>query len=182
MPLPADRFGEGLALVHQRLYQLTWKEHVGYVYDAGTLALVDSFRYQGEGWGLTTDGTSLIMSNGGPTLQWVNPQTFQVTRIDTVRDGTAPLSMLNELEYVAGKVYANVYQSDWIVRINAATGRIERWYDFSGILPAQQRTSRTDALNGIAYDAADSTFLVTGKRWPSLYVVRLRDAHGLTER
>jgi len=174
-PLAANRFGEGLALLRGKLYQLTWKAQVGYVYDASSLVRTDSFSYAGEGWGLTTDGTSLIMSNGGPTLQWLDPTTFRVTRVDTVRDGTSPVPMLNELEYVDGAVYANVYQSDWIIRIDARTGAVLQWYDLSGILPASRRTARTDVLNGIAYNPADSTFLVTGKRWPLLFTVRWRD-------
>jgi len=173
--LPANRFGEGLALLNGKLYELTWKAQVGYVYDTASLARIDSFHYAGEGWGLATDGASLIMSNGGPTLQWLDPETYRVIRVDTVHEGTAPLQMLNELEYVHGAVYANVYQSDWIVRIDPATGTVLQWYDFGGILPASKRTPRTDVLNGIAYNPADSTFLITGKRWPLLFAVRLRE-------
>jgi glutamine cyclotransferase len=173
LALPPSRFGEGLALVGARLYQLTWQTHIGYVYDATTLRLVDSFPYEGEGWGLTSDGTSLIMSDGTETLRFIDPRTYRVIRRVVVRDGQSPLSQVNELELVHGLLLANVYQSDWIVIIDPATGQILRWIDCADLLPARLRTLRTDVLNGIAYDDAQRRLFVTGKRWPRLFELRL---------
>ena len=171
--LPPSRFGEGLALVGARLYQVTWQTHIGYVYDAATLRIVDSFPYEGEGWGLTSDGTSLIMSDGTGTLRFIDPRTYRVIRRVVVRDGRSPLSRVNELELVAGLLLANVYQSDWIVVIDPQTGQILRWIDCADLLSAQLRTPRTDVLNGIAYDSVQRRLFVTGKRWPKVFEVRL---------
>jgi glutamine cyclotransferase len=171
--LPVSRFGEGLALFGDRLYQLTWQSHVGYVYDLATLARVDSFTYGGEGWGLTADGTSLIMSDGTDTLRFLDPRTYQVIRQVSVRDGDSPLRKINELEMVRGAVLANVYQSDWVVVIDPSTGQTRRWIDLVGLLPEKSRTLATDVLNGIAYDPEQDRLFVTGKRWPTLFEVRL---------
>ena len=171
--LPADRFGEGLALHDGRLYQLTWKSGVGYVYDPATLTPVDSFSYTGEGWGLTSDGSALIMSDGTATLRFLDPATKQVVREVTVRDKGSELQQLNELEYVHGELLANVYQGDWIVRIDLTTGEVLQWIDFAGILPDDRRSSATDVLNGIALVEANGHLLVTGKLWPTLFEIRL---------
>ena len=176
--LPSDRFGEGLALLGDRLYQLTWKSKVGYVYDLNTLALLDSFAYDTEGWGLTTDGTSLIMGDGTSTLRVLDAETFEVTGEVEVRDGTSPLGALNELEYVNGQVFANVYRSDWIVRIDLESGTVLEWIDLAGILPAKQRTPVTDVLNGIAYLDDTGHLLVTGKLWPTMFELQLDWAPG----
>jgi glutamine cyclotransferase len=175
-PLPDDRFGEGLALLDGRLYQLTWTSEVAYVYDAATLAPLDSFGYTGEGWGLATDGTSLIMSDGTATLRFRDPATFAVVREVTVRDGNSPLTMLNELEYARGELYANVYPSDYIVRIDPASGAVREWIDLSGLLSSRDRTGNVDVLNGIAFDERTGHFLVTGKLWPVLFEIRLDSA------
>jgi glutamine cyclotransferase len=171
--LPNDRFGEGLTLLGDRLYQLTWQTNVGYMYEAETLALVDSFAYEGEGWGLATDGTSLIMSDGTANLRYLDPETFEVTNELTVQDQGSPLTHVNELEYIDGKLYANIYQSDRIVRIDAATGEVEAWFNLRGLLPSEERSRRTDVLNGIAYHEGTGNFLVTGKFWPALFELRL---------
>lgn len=171
--LAPSRFGEGLALLDGRLYQLTWQSMVGYVYDAGTLAPLDSFRYDGEGWGLATDGTWLIMSDGTARLRYLDPATFAVVREVTVLDHGSPLSALNELEYVNGVLFANVYQSDWIVRVDPDSGTVLEWIDFKGLLSDRDRTPSTDVLNGIAYDEASGHLLLTGKRWPWLFEVQL---------
>lgn len=180
VPLATDRFGEGLTLLGNRLYQLTWKEGVGYVYDAVTLARVDSFAYQGEGWGLATDGTSLILSDGTARLRFLDPRTFRVAREVTVLDRGSPLLQINELEYIRGELFANVYQSDWIVRIDPVTGTVRSWLDLEGLLPEARRTTSTEVLNGIAYDPATGHLLVTGKHWPELIELRLRQAPGDT--
>ncbi|PYP20199.1 MAG: glutamine cyclotransferase [Gemmatimonadetes bacterium] len=171
--LPTTRFGEGLARFGDRLYQLTWQSHIGYVYDLTTLARVDSFSYEGEGWGLTSDTASLIMSDGTDTLRFLDPRTYQVIRKVGVRDGESPLKKINELELVRGVLLANIYQSDWVVAIEPATGRIRRWIDLVGLLPERSRTATTDVLNGIAYDAEQDRLFVTGKRWPTVFELRL---------
>ncbi len=178
VPLANDRFGEGLALFNGKLYQLTWKSGVGYVYEAETLAVADSFTYVGQGWGLTSDGTSLIMSDGTAKLRYLDPETFDVRREVTVMDKGLPLSQVNELEYVDGELYANVYQSDWIVKIDPESGDVLQWIDLEGLLPAEQRTTATDVLNGIAYDSESGHLLVTGKLWPTLFELRLLNATG----
>jgi glutaminyl-peptide cyclotransferase len=171
-PLPADRFGEGLALLKGRLYQLTWKEGVVYTYDAATLTPRDSFHYAGEGWGLTTDGTSLIMSDGSDSLRVLSPATFQVQRVVHVRYENAPVLQLNELEYVNGEVLANVYQSNWILRIDPATGLVREVIDFADLYP--DRPASADVMNGIALAPDGKQLLLTGKFWPTLFQVRLR--------
>ncbi len=171
--LPDDRFGEGLALLDGKLYQLTWESGVGYVYDVETLALLDSFTYAGEGWGLTTDGRSLIMSDGSDTIRYLDPQTFETTRTVAVSDRGSPLKEINELEYIGGVLYANIYRTDWIVRIDPETGSVLGWTNMRGLLSANERTPHTDVLNGIAYDAENDRLLVTGKLWPVLFHIRL---------
>jgi glutamine cyclotransferase len=173
-PLAPDRFGEGLTLLGDKLYQLTWKSGVGYVYDVQTLARLDSFSYAGEGWGLATDGTSLIMSHGTATLRFLDPGSFQVIREVTVQEEGSPLSQVNELEYVRGALYANVYQSNWLVRIDPGSGEVRDWIDLAGLLPESQRTPTTDVLNGIAFREGTGHLLVTGKLWPTVFEIRLR--------
>ena len=171
-PLPPDRFGEGLALLKGRLYQLTWKEGVAYSYDAATLTPGDSFHYAGEGWGLTTDGTSLIMSDGSDSLRVLSPATFQVQRVVHVRYKDAPVFQLNELEYVNGEILANVYQSNWVLRIDPVTGLVREVIDFADLYP--DRPASADVMNGIALAPDGKQLLLTGKFWPTLFQVRLR--------
>ena len=177
--LPADRFGEGLARLGDRLYQLTWKSGVGYVYELETLALADSFGYAGEGWGLTTDGTSLIISDGMPVLRFLDSATYEVKRELQVTDGGFPLSQINELEYVDGSLFANVYQSDWIVRIDIESGEVQERYSLRGLLSTEDRTALSGVLNGIAYDAEERRLFVTGKNWPYLFDIQLTSGESL---
>jgi glutamine cyclotransferase len=170
--LAADRFGEGLTLMKGRLYQLTWESGVAYAYDASTLAPRDSFHYAGEGWGLATDGTSLIMSDGSDSLRILSPTTFQVQRVVHVRYKGAPLYKLNELEYVNGDVFANVYQSNWVLRIDPVTGDVREVLDFSDLYP--ERPASAEVMNGIALAPDGVQLLLTGKLWPILFEVRLR--------
>lgn len=176
-PLPADRFGEGLALLKGRLYQLTWKEGVAYTYDAATLAPRDSFHYAGEGWGLATDGTSLIMSDGSDSLRVLSPATFQVQRVVHVRYNGSPMYQLNELEYVNGEVLANVYQSNWVLWINPGTGTVREAIDFADLYP--DRPPSAEVMNGIALAPDGRQLLLTGKLWPVLFQVRLRSPQGV---
>jgi len=179
--LESSLFGEGLALLGGRLYQLTWKSEIGYVYDAGTLAQVDSFRYHGEGWGLATDGHSLIMSDGSDTLRFLDPVTFQVTRrVPVTFAGGAPATRLNELEYAGGELFANVYQSDWIVRIDPGTGVIREVLDLSALPEkAKERSPADEVLNGIAVDPHTGHLLVTGKHWSTLFELALTTPPGI---
>ncbi len=169
--LASDRFGEGLALLAGRLYQLTWQSGVAYTYDAATLAPRDSFRYAGEGWGLATDGTSLIMSDGSDSLRVLSPATFQVQRVVHVTYQGAPLYKLNELEYVNGEVLANVYQSNWVIRIDPGTGQVREVIDFGDLYP--DRSPTAEVMNGIAVAPESGQLLLTGKMWPVLFEVRL---------
>jgi glutamine cyclotransferase len=171
-PLPRDRFGEGLALYKGRLFQLTWQSGVAYSYDAATLAPRDSFRYAGEGWGLTTDGDSLIMSDGSDSLRILSPATFQVQRVVHVRYNGSPLRQLNELEFVNGEILANVYQSNWILRIDPATGNVLETLDFADLFP--KRPSYAEVMNGVAIAPDGRRLLLTGKYWPVLFQVQLR--------
>jgi len=171
-PLAADRFGEGLALLNGRLYQLTWKAGVAYTYDAATLAPRDSFNYPGEGWGLATDGTSLIMSDGSDSLRVLSPETFKVQRVVHVHYNGAPLYQLNELEYANGELLANVYQSNWVLRIDPVTGDVRETIDFADLYP--DRPASAEVMNGIALAPDGKQLLLTGKFWPVVFQVRLR--------
>lgn len=172
--VPAPYFGEGIVAFGSTLYELTYKHQKAFTYDLATLApRAKTFSYPGEGWGLTTDGESLIMSDGSARLRFLDPLTFQVRRTLDVHDGPAPVSQLNELEWVRGEILANVWQSDQIVRIDPKTGTVTGWIDLTGILPASERTGKEDVLNGIAYDSASHRLFVTGKKWPRLFEIRL---------
>jgi len=173
--LPSNRFGEGLARFEGRLYQLTWLSQVAYVYDEASLDLVDSIGYEGQGWGLTSDDTTLIMSNGSDTLLVVEPATFAVLRRVPVRDiAGRPVRNLNELEHAGGEIFANVWQTDWILRIDLASGAVREVLDLSLLLPEfSAAVTNENVLNGIAIDPATGHLLVTGKRWPHLFELRL---------
>lgn len=173
--LDGERFGEGIAVVGDRIYQLTWQDNIGFIYDRRSFALLDSFHYTGEGWGLTYDGQALIMSDGSATLRYMDPADFREIRTLQVTDRGAPLTNLNELEYIEGEIWANVYQSDYIVRIDPSTGVVSGWIDLRDLLPREERGGGVDVLNGIAWDAADRRVFVTGKRWPWLYHIEVRD-------
>jgi glutamine cyclotransferase len=172
--LEAPHFGEGIVILGEKLYELTWTTGKAFVYDWKTFTRTGEFTYEGEGWGLTTDGTSLIMSNGSSTLVWRDPKTFSTTKTLAVTDNGTPVEKLNELEWVKGEIWANVWQSDQVARIDPATGHVLGWIDLSGILPAMDRTGKEDVLNGIAYDAEKDRYFVTGKYWPKLFEITLK--------
>ncbi|HEU4616663.1 MAG TPA: glutaminyl-peptide cyclotransferase [Gammaproteobacteria bacterium] len=171
-PLSALFFGEGIALLDGKLYELTWRNQVGFIYDAKTFEQIGNFRYTGEGWGLTDDGANLILSDGTPTIRFLDPKSFDVVRSIEVRLGGAPVSQLNELEYIDGEIWANVWHDDHIVRISPETGEVVGVIDASGVYPQSQR-GQEDVLNGIAYDAASKKIYVTGKDWPKLFEIEL---------
>lgn len=171
--VPSPYFAEGLAEWQDRLVQLTWVSHLAFVYDRSTFRKVSEFHYSGEGWGLTHDGRNLIMSDGSDLLRYVDPRNFKTVRKLQVRDGGQPVTNLNELEYIKGEIFANVWQTDSIARISPETGRVNSWIDLSGLLAASDRTPESDVLNGIAYDAKGGRLFVTGKRWPKLYEIKI---------
>ena len=172
--LPERYFGEGIAIVGDRLFQLTWQEQVGFIYDKKSFELVGTWSYAGEGWGLTTDGTRLIMSDGTSQLRFLDPATqAELGRVDVVDAAGAPVVRLNELEVVEGEVWANIWQTDRIARIDPSTGHVLGWIDLTGLLPAEDRTQRVDVLNGIAYDPATRRIFVTGKWWPKVFEIEV---------
>jgi glutaminyl-peptide cyclotransferase len=172
--LPKELFGEGIAVLDDRLYQLTWKSGIALVYDVATLAPRDTFRYVGEGWGLTSFGDSLIMSDGTSRLRVLDPATFRIARTLDVSDAGAPVKSLNELEYIDGEIWANVWPSTSIARIDPASGRVRAWVDVSDVRRADPRRSDQNVTNGIAYDTATGQVFITGKRWSWVYVVEVR--------
>ena len=165
-------FVEGSVMFDGNLYVLTWESRIAFVYDAETLEYKSSWKYPHEGWGLTTDGKSLIASDGSATLYFMDKD-FALQRRLIVKHEDRPVRWLNELEYIDGKIWANVYMTDEIVIINPKDGRVEGVIDCRGLLPNHLRTPMTDVLNGIAYDAGSEKIYLTGKNWPELYEVRL---------
>lgn len=172
--LPEQYFAEGITIFGDKLYQLTWQENTGFIYDKDSFELLDTWTYPGEGWGLTTDGERLIMSDGTNILRFLDPNTLEETgRVEVIDPGTGVLNNLNELEYVNGEVLANIWQTDWIARINPTTGMVQGWILLRDLLPAEDRTQAVDVLNGIAYDPASDRLFVTGKLWPKLFEIDL---------
>src|SRR5262245_17219829 len=173
--VPSQYFGEGITIWKSDLIELTWQSEIGFVYDKKTLQQKGSFKYLGEGWGLTHDGSNLIMSDGTERLRLLDPATFTERRRLHVMDGDYPVRSLNELEYVKGEILANIWQTDYIARI-APDGKVVGWIDLSGLLSPIER-SLVDAsggvLNGIAYDAAKDRLFVTGKLWPKVFEIKI---------
>ena len=171
--VPSQYFAEGLALFNGKLLQLTWQNRVGFIYDQETFQQVGTFNYSGEGWGLAHDSKSLILSDGTSQIRFLDPNTFQVQRTITVRDRGQTVARLNELEYVNGEIFANIWYTDRVARINPADGSVVGWIELNGLLTPQD-SSRADVLNGIAYDTATNRLFVTGKLWPKLFEIRLK--------
>ncbi len=171
--LDRQYFGEGITEWGGSLLQLTWNSNLGFIYDRSGLKVRGTFRYPGEGWGLTHDRDRLIMSDGTAALRFLDPKTFRETGRLNVRYGEAPLADLNELEFVRGEIFANVYRTDWIVRISPQTGAMTGRIDLRGLLPDADRRIPVDMLNGIAYDAGGNRLFVTGKLWPKLFEIEL---------
>lgn len=171
--LPDNHFGEGITLLGDRIYQLTWQNGIMYIYDRKTLKKVDTKRYKGEGWGLTTDGQWLYMSDGTPEIRVLDPVTLEVKRRISVVCNGASLPYLNELEWIDGKIWANVYTLNQIVIINPENGIVEKVVNLEGLLPESEYTPTTDVLNGIAYDKESGRIFVTGKNWSKLFEIRL---------
>ena len=172
--VPAEYFGEGLTDWGSTLIQLTWKKHRGFVYDRFSFSLQRTFEFEGEGWGLTHDRTQLIMSDGSSHLRFLDPKTFrEARRIRVTDEAGRAIENLNELEYVHGEVYANIWHSDTIVRISPRTGRVIGRIDLSGIIDKGELHDPEAVLNGIAYDSTGDRLFVTGKLWPKLFEIRV---------
>lgn len=168
-------FGEGIALLGDKIYQLTWESKVGFVYDKSTFRQINKIYYQTEGWGLTTIGDKLVMSDGTNVLCFIEPESFiAVSRIE-VYDNKVMVSRLNELEYINGEIWANIWQTDLIARIDPKSGKVLAYINLGGILPVADRDASIDVLNGIAYDPAGKRIFVTGKNWPKLFEITLTE-------
>lgn len=171
--LEEQYFGEGITEWQGSLYQLTWQSQIGFVYDANTFQRTKVFTYKGEGWGLTHDGTRLILSDGTPKLRFLDPSSLKEIGGVVARDARRPVEDLNELEFVKGEIFANVWQTDRIARIDPKDGRVTGWIDLTGLMSAAERGTTDAVLNGIAYDAAADRLFVTGKLWPRIFEITL---------
>lgn len=179
--LPPQLFGEGITEWGGRIIGVTWQTQFGYVLDIDSFALVQRFSYTGEGWGLTRNNRELIMSDGTAELRFLEPSSLKETRRLRVTAAGKPVDQLNELEWVDGEIYANIWQTERIARIDPKSGQVLGWIDLAGLLPAKERVEgHTDVLNGIAYDAVNRRLFVTGKMWPKLYEIRLVKRGGKT--
>jgi glutamine cyclotransferase len=173
LSVPSKYFAEGLTDWGSTLIQLTWENHIALVYDRFSFHLLRTFPFSGEGWGLTHDATHLILSDGTPDLRFLDPATFREVRRVTVKDHGTPVKELNELEFVHGEIYANIWHSDRIARVSPATGKVLGWIDLTGLLPAAEHSSAESVLNGIAWDSAHDRLFVTGKLWPKLFEIKV---------
>src|SRR5690349_6512311 len=172
--LAPELFGEGVALVGDRIVQLTWTTKRGFVYDRDSFKLLREFSYDTEGWGITYDGKNLLMSDGSSTLTYLDPETFQPVRRLNVTWNGRPQDQLNELEYIEGEIWSNVWQTNYILRIDPETGRVKSYLDLKNLLAPQLRKGSEDVLNGIAYDAQSKRIFVSGKLWPRLFEIRVK--------
>lgn len=171
--LPRADFGEGITVLGGEVFQLTWQSNTVHIWDAATGKKLREHRYPGEGWGLTTDGRKLYMSDGSANIYTVDPATFRREKTTTVTYEGRPVNYLNELEWIEGKIWANVYTTDRIVIFDPGTGAVEGVVDLTGLLPEEEMTETTDVLNGIAWDAAAKRIFLTGKNWPKLYEIEI---------
>jgi glutamine cyclotransferase len=174
-------FGEGIVVWKDSLIQITWQSEIGFVYDLATFEQKKTFNYTGQGWGLTHDGTRVIMSDGSASLRFLDPVTLRETGRLNVRDGTTPLKALNELEFVKGEILANVWQTNRIARISPRSGQVTGWINLEGLLDPRDAAG-VDVLNGIAYDAAGDRLFVTGKLWPKLFEIKIVPPPGAAAR
>ena len=171
--LSSEFFGEGIAIVGNKVIQLTWQSHVGFVYNFVDFKLLRQFSYPGECWGLTSHANEIFMSDGTSDIRVLNAATLREKRRFTVRDGATPIDQLNELEFVEGEIFANVWQTDRIARISPQSGKVLGWIDLTGLLSPVFRRRDDAVLNGIAYDAAHKRLFVTGKLWPNIFEIQL---------
>jgi len=171
--LPDEFFGEGITIYGNKIIQLTWQSHTGFVYDKESFELTDTFRYPTEGWGITCHSQQLIMSDGSSSLYFLNPETYKTEGQITVHDADGPVTRLNELEYIRGEIYANIWQSNRIARIDPQTGRVTAWIELENLLSFEDCRYPVDVPNGIAYNAEKDRLFVTGKLWPKIFEIRL---------
>ena len=167
-------FAEGMTLFGGKIYQLTWTGMKGFIYDPKTFEKTGEFKYDGEGWGLTHDADSLILSDGSDKIRFLDPNTYAVKRTISVTDAGRPVEEINELEYVKGEIYANIWHNDRIARIDPSDGRVKGWIDLSGLLKPGEVTNEEAVLNGIAYDEQGDRLFVTGKLWPKIFEIKLK--------
>ena len=182
--LPREDFGEGIYEINGKIYQLTWQQEMGRVFDANDFKLLQEFNYQGEGWGMTTDGTNLIFDQGTQILKFMDPNTFATVKtLPVTREDGRPQMQINELEWIKGEIWANIWHSEdpeilgknnYIARIDPNTGRIIGWIDLGGISPDDVSRDPENTLNGIAYDAENDRIFVTGKKWKNLFEIKVR--------
>jgi glutamine cyclotransferase len=168
-----EYFGEGIALLKNKIYQLTWKSGIVFVYDRQTFRKIGQMKYEGEGWGLTSDGRYLLMSDGSSTITFRDRDSFKVVRKIEVRDGNRPVNRLNELEFIGGEIWAHVFTEDVIVRISPKNGRVKGWIDLSLLRSYLPPNAKVDVINGLAYDAIGNRIFVTGKFWPNVFEIRV---------
>ncbi len=169
-------YGEGIAVLGDRIYQLTWKNHLAFVYDKHDFSLLETIKYPRQGWGLTTDNINLVASDGTSSLYFLDPKTLTAARKVTVRDHGRQIQYLNELEYIKGRIYANVYRSNRIAIINPTDGTVDGWVDLAGLGDGLKLHDDDAILNGIMYDSQDNRIFVTGKYWPTLFEIRIQPA------
>jgi glutamine cyclotransferase len=172
--LAPQYFGEGMTVLNNKIYQLTWRHHIGFVYDYQTFERLGDFNYEGEGWGLTTDGQSLILSDGSNRLRFLDPNSFRVIRTIAVTDNGKPVRQLNELEFINGEIYSNIWHDTRIITINPQSGVITGSIDCSDLVSQSGANDEEAVLNGIAYDQASGRLFVTGKLWPKLFEIKIR--------
>jgi glutaminyl-peptide cyclotransferase len=173
--LGPDYFGEGITILGDKVFQLTWTSQTGFVYDVNDFHLLRKFSYSGEGWGLATNGRELLLSDGTAEIRVLDPESFKEKRRIKVHDRATPVDQLNELEFVDGQIFANVWHSNRIARISPQTGDIVGWIDLTGLLSSVYRLEPEAVLNGIAYDPVQKRLFVTGKLWPSVFEIRLSE-------
>ena len=172
-PLAKTVFGEGLTILGGEMFVLTWKENTAYVYEPDTFKPIRSHTYPGEGWGLTNDGNLLIMSDGSSDLKFINPKDFTVVKTLSIKDGKSPLTQVNELEWIDGQIFANIYQTERIARISPEDGQVTGWLDLAALRKQLSKPNRAEVLNGIAHDPITGNLLVTGKYWPQMFVIKV---------
>lgn len=178
--LDTSYFGEGITILNGKIYQLTWESQIGFIYDEKTLNKIKDFKYTGEGWSLTNDGKSLIMSDGSSNLKYLDPETLQVQKILGVEDNNGPVANINELEWIRGYIYANIWQTNYIIKVDPSSGKVVGKYDLTALCDEARKkfahddeTIASRVLNGIAYDSAANKVYITGKNWPTLYEIKL---------
>jgi glutaminyl-peptide cyclotransferase len=172
--VPPPHFAEGVTLFNGKIYQLTWQDQVGFIYDPSNFSKIGEFKYFGEGWGLTHDSESLILSDGSNKLRFLDPSTYQVKKIVNVTEKGTPITQLNELEYVNGEILANVWHTERIARIQPETGNVIGWIVLNGLISPDELSDPEAVLNGIAFDEQNKRLFVTGKLWPKLFEIRIK--------